>query len=199
MLCGYRTDIAKILNEFDQYLLKGSTICLMPGDQHAVLDEELKGVSLKNAVLRVVAGDTTHPDFLKDIPGMAFDAVLLVADDTVSADESDAKTVIALLLLRDLYEKQTNVKKPRIISEILDPRTKDLVASDETTDFVVSSEITSMLLAQVSERRELNAVFADLFDSDGNEIYLKSASRNARSTNRSLGWRYRTPRGGMAR
>jgi hypothetical protein len=33
-----------------------------------------------------------------------------------------------------------------------------------------------MLLAQVSERRELNAVFADLFDSDGNEIYLKRAA-----------------------
>jgi len=28
----------------------------------------------------------------------------------------------------------------------------------------------------VSERRELNAVFADLFDSDGNEIYLKRAA-----------------------
>ena len=32
-----------------------------------------------------------------------------------------------------------------------------------------------MLMAQISERRELNAVFADLFDSDGNEVYLKRA------------------------
>jgi hypothetical protein len=32
-----------------------------------------------------------------------------------------------------------------------------------------------MLLTQISERRELNAVFADLFDSDGNEVYLKRA------------------------
>ena len=33
-----------------------------------------------------------------------------------------------------------------------------------------------MLMAQISERRELNAVFADLFDSDGNEVYLKRAA-----------------------
>jgi hypothetical protein len=32
------------------------------------------------------------------------------------------------------------------------------------------------MLAQISENRELNAVFADLFDPEGSEIYLKSAA-----------------------
>jgi len=40
----------------------------------------------------------------------------------------------------------------------------------------VSTEITSMLLAQVSEHRDLNAVFSDLFTSIGCEIYLKRAA-----------------------
>jgi len=80
-----------------------------------------------------------------------------------------------VLLLRDLF-KPLGDKKPRIISEILDPRTKDLLEQDYGADFVVSSEITSMLMAQISERRELNAVFGDLFDSAGNEIYLKRAA-----------------------
>src|SRR5439155_13101139 len=79
-----------------------------------------------------------------------------------------------VLLFRSVFA-QYGDKKPRIISEILDPRTKDLIERDYGADFVVSSEMTSMLLTQVSERRDLNAVFADLFDSDGNEVYLKRA------------------------
>jgi hypothetical protein len=89
--------------------------------------------------------------------------------------EADARTVISVLLLRDLFHAFKD-KRPRIISEILDTRTKDLLEQDYGADFVVSAEMTSMLLAQVSERRELNAVFADLFDSDGNEVYLKRAA-----------------------
>ena len=42
-------------------------------------------------------------------------------------------------------------------------------------DFIVSANLISLLLAQVSENKYLNAVFADLFDSDGSEIYLKFA------------------------
>src|SRR3990167_8524786 len=36
--------------------------------------------------------------------------------------------------------------------------------------------MAKLLMTQISERRELNAVFADLFDSDGNEVYLKRAA-----------------------
>ncbi len=91
-----------------------------------------------------------------------------------------------MLLLRDLF-KGLGEHKPRIISEILNPQTKDLLEQDYGADFVVSAEMTSMLLAQVSERRDLNAVFADLFDSDGNEIYLKRAACYA-PLGSAIGW-----------
>ena len=66
-----------------------------------------------------------------------------------------------------------------MLSEIRDPRTKELAAIAEASDYVVSNEITSMLMAQVSEKREMNAVWMDLFDADGNEIYLKHAQKYA--------------------
>jgi hypothetical protein len=114
------------------------------------------------------------PDALKKVISPDFAVAMVVADTESDPEEADAKTVITVLLLRDMF-RALGDRKPRIISEILDPRTKDLLESEHGADFVVSSEITSMLLAQVSERRELNAVFLDLFDSDGNEVYLKRA------------------------
>ncbi|WP_427892816.1 hypothetical protein ACQHIV_07920 [Kribbella sp. GL6] len=42
-------------------------------------------------------------------------------------------------------------------------------------DFIVSSKLVSLLLTQLAENRHLHAVFADLFDPDGSEIYLKPA------------------------
>ncbi|MDB5096535.1 MAG: hypothetical protein JWM80_956, partial [Cyanobacteria bacterium RYN_339] len=37
----------------------------------------------------------------------------------------------------------------------------------------VSSNLISLMLAQVSENKHLNAVFQDLLDAEGQEIYLK--------------------------
>src|SRR5207245_4071343 len=42
-------------------------------------------------------------------------------------------------------------------------------------DFIVSDNLVSLLLAQISENKELSAVFQDLFDAEGNELYLKPA------------------------
>ena len=43
-------------------------------------------------------------------------------------------------------------------------------------DFIVSDRLISRLLTQVSENKQLNAVFTDLFDAEGTEIYLKPAA-----------------------
>ena len=37
----------------------------------------------------------------------------------------------------------------------------------------MSDRLISLLLTQVSENKQLNAVFADLFDADGSEVYLR--------------------------
>lgn len=177
IICGRSPKLADMLREFDQYVLPGSEAWLMPGGDaesfSAYLKDELG--ALKALKLKLVHGDPTDPAALEQVASSDFAVALVVADTSAEPDEADARTVMTVLLLRDLF-KRLGDKKPRIISEILDPRTKDLLEQDYGADFVVSAEMTSMLLAQVSERRELNAVFADLFDSDGNEVYLKRAA-----------------------
>jgi ion channel POLLUX/CASTOR len=176
LICGMAGKIADVLKEVDNYVLPGSEAWLMPGKPKEQFADFIKAEvsGLKNLKLKYVDGDPTAPEALKKVASPEFSVAMVVADDEVEEQEADAKTVITVLLLREMF--QPFEKKPRIISEILDPRTKDLLEQDYGADFVVSSEITSMLLAQVSERRDLNAVFADLFDSDGNEVYLKRAA-----------------------
>jgi hypothetical protein len=177
LICGQSPKLGDMIREFDNYVLAGSEAWLMPGQEKESFADFIKAEvgALKNLKLKYVEGDPTLPEALKRVASPDFACAMVVADTSLAGDESDARTVITVLLLRSLFAPYGE-KKPRIISEILDPRTKDLIERDYGADFVVSSEMTSMLLTQVSERRDLNAVFADLFDSDGNEVYLKRAA-----------------------
>jgi K+/H+ antiporter YhaU regulatory subunit KhtT len=177
LVCGMSSRLGVMLKEFDNYVLPGSEAWLMPGQDVDAFAAFIKAEvgALKNLKLKHVDGDPTMPDALRRVVSPDFAVAMVVADDTKDDEEADARTVITVLLLRDLF-RGLGPQKPRIISEILDPRTKDLLEQDYGADFVVSSEMTSMLLAQISERRELNAVFADLFRSEGSEVYLKRAA-----------------------
>jgi hypothetical protein len=145
-----------MLREFDNYVLPGSEAWLMPAQDKEVFTEFIKTEvgSLKHLKLKFVEGDPTMPEALRKVASPDFAVAMVVADTSRPPDEADARTVISVLLLRDLF-RHFKGQRPRIISEILDPRTKDLLEQDYGADFVVSAEMTSMLLAQVSERREL--------------------------------------------
>ncbi len=63
-----------------------------------------------------------------------------------------------------------------IVSEMLDLRNRALAEVTNADDFIVSARLVSLLMAQVAENAHLNAVFSDLFDQDGSEIYLRRAA-----------------------
>ena len=58
-----------------------------------------------------------------------------------------------------------------------DVRNRSLAEVTRADDFIVSDRLISLLLTQVSENKQLNAVFADLFDAAGSEIYLRPITR----------------------
>ncbi len=59
---------------------------------------------------------------------------------------------------------------------MLDARNRELAEITQADDFIVSEKLTSLLMAQVTENKDLRAVFDDVFDADGSEIYLKPAA-----------------------
>src|SRR4030095_1799323 len=88
--------------------------------------------------------------------------------------EADAKTLVTLLHLRDIAQKDSTPFS--IVSEMLDLRNRELAEATQVDDFIVSEHLISLMMSQLSENAELFDVFTDIFDPEGAEIYLKPAS-----------------------
>ena len=93
--------------------------------------------------------------------------------ENIEIQESDAKTLICLLHLRDLADKAG--KDFSIVSEMLDIRNRELAEVSKADDFILSDKLLSLVLTQISENKELKKVYDILFESEGSEIYLKEA------------------------
>lgn len=100
--------------------------------------------------------------------------VVLSYSDELEVQEADALTLMSLLPLRDTAQR--NGYELSIVSEMLDLRNRELAEITQADDFIVSDALVSLMLAQVAENKQLNAVFADLFDPEGSEVYLKPAA-----------------------
>ncbi len=119
--------------------------------------------------------DTCDRTVLDSLGVDAYDQIILLCySDDLDVQEADARTLITLLHLRDIAEKGGH--DFRIVSEMLDVRNRELAEVTQADDFIVSNKLTSLMLSQVSENRDLTGVFADLFDPEGSEIYLKPAA-----------------------
>jgi hypothetical protein len=106
-----------------------------------------------------------------------YDHVIVLSEETATAQhpqQVDAHTLITLLHLRNIAEAQGHPFS--IVSEMLDVRNRELAQVTRADDFVVSDTLISLILAQIAENKELAAVFQDLFDPEGSELYFKPAS-----------------------
>lgn len=59
---------------------------------------------------------------------------------------------------------------------MLDLRNRELAAVTNVDDFIVSDHLISLMTTRLSENAGLQGAFNDLFDAEGNQIYLKPAS-----------------------
>jgi hypothetical protein len=181
LIIGFVEDLGDMFCEIDCYVSKGSEAVVMtelpPEECERRLAPTLR--NLKHLSVRFEQGDATSLHDLSLVCSGGFDAEILIADEAVprSSEDADARTLMSLLLLRKLAREQGRISSHRVISEIRNPRTKDLVTVAEIGDFVVSDELVSCFLAQVAERREMADVWADLCHAEGNEIYLKPTWR----------------------
>lgn len=174
LLLGWNERGVTIINELDRYVAPGSELVLVASVDG--IEERLARdcADLESQKLIVREADTTDRRVLDALNVPAFDQVILLCySDILDIQEADARTLITLLHLRDMAEKGGH--DFRIVSEMLDVRNRELAEVTQADDFIVSNKLTSLMLAQVSENKELSAVFADLFDPDGAEVYLKPA------------------------
>ena len=141
-------------------------------DGEAELARGCAGVRNQSIGFRL--GDTSDRRTLDALEVETYDHMIaLCYSDTLDPQRADARTLITLLHLRDIAARLGHDFS--IVSEMLDIRNRALAEVTRADDFIVSDRLVSLMLAQVSENKHLNAVFADIFDPEGAEIYLKPA------------------------
>lgn len=175
LILGWNRRGCTIATELNSYVAPGSLVTVVSEDEHAESElAHLCGETQTNARITWQHGDTTDRATLDSLDIASYQHIIVLGSgDTMDIQEADARTLITLLHLRNIEEQ--GGESFSIVSEMLDIRNRELAEVTQADDFIVSDKLISLLLAQVSENKHLNAVFSDLFDSDGSEIYLKLA------------------------
>lgn len=174
LIIGWNRSGTTIVRELDNYVAKGSQVTVVADIYNIEKQIKAQGGKLKNQTLVVEEGETTDRDLLNRINVQDYDHVIVLAYNTVEPQEADAKTLVTLLHLRDMAEKDETPFS--IVSEMLDLRNRELAEATQVDDFIVSEHLVSLMMSQLSENTELFDVFTDIFDPEGAEIYLKPVS-----------------------
>ncbi|KAK9082772.1 hypothetical protein Scep_029243 [Stephania cephalantha] len=176
LFCGWRRDMEDMVMVLDASLAHGSELWMF------------NEVPEKRGKRNLLTGDLIS-------------IILILADESVedSAIQADSRSLATLLLIRDIQAKRLPYResmlgrgsfsqgswmgemqqasdKSVIISEILDPRTKNLLSMSKISDYVLSNELVSMALAMVAEDRQINDVLEELFAEEGNEMHIRQAN-----------------------
>jgi Trk K+ transport system NAD-binding subunit len=175
LIMGWNDHAAAIINELDNYVASGSLVTVVANLPRAAQDIDRICAGCKNLEIKFQEGDTTDRHTLDALkPDEYQHIIVLCYSDSLDPQRADARTLVTLLHLRDI-EKQVG-ERFSIVSEMLDDRNRELAEVTQTDDFIVSDKLISLMLSQTSENKHLKAVFADLFDSAGSEIYVKPAT-----------------------
>jgi hypothetical protein len=132
-------------------------------------------MTLQNQALHFHTADTTKRKVLEGLDLASYRHIIVMSySDALEMQLADARTLVTLLHLRDIADRRS--LRFSIVSEMLDVRNRNLAEITQADDFIVSDRLISLMMAQVATNKALNAVFADLFDTDGAEVYLKPMS-----------------------
>jgi hypothetical protein len=175
LVLGWNWRVLQIAGELDGYVTQGSRLTIVSDDPAAAESIDTLRSSLVNQELTFLPKSPTDRRTLDALGVADYQHILAVSPtDRFDPQRADARTLVTLLHLRDIAS--TAGHPFSITSEMADVRNRSLAEVTRADDFIVSDRLISLLLTQVSENKDLNPVFTDLFDSEGSEIYLRPAS-----------------------
>lgn len=181
LIIGWNAKAPIIIEQYADYVLEGSVVDVMLPDPPQEVRDKIAELQTEQPALKLslIDADPLKPQALLDLEPFQYDNIILLSQGGVEIDPEtvDSETIIILLQLRRIFDDHPEqAKNTKLISEVMDSDNMELVSRAGVNDFIVSNRLVSMLLAQVSEEPAINDVYADLFEEDGSEIYLKPAS-----------------------
>ncbi len=179
LVLGFNDNVHDLLREFDGHVAPGCQIHVVSNfadDEARRHLDRYATRSFRNVEVSFSRGDTVSAGFLRSLDVPSYDCVITLADES-NDDDPDARSIMLLLLLGDIVNSASAGRRVHIVSEIHDPRDRELVARTIAQEIIVSPEIVSMQLTQISQQPVLESIYRELMSAGGIEICLKPASR----------------------
>ncbi|WP_275783348.1 CASTOR/POLLUX-related putative ion channel [Pararhizobium gei] len=161
--------------ELSRYVAPGSLLTIAADTPE--LEREIGALMVANGNMavdyRIV--DTSSREQLDALEIPSYDHVLVLGySDHMAPQPADTRTLVTLLQLRKIAEKAG--RHISVVSEMTDVRNRELAEVTRADDFVVSNKLVSLMLAQASENESMAAIFDELLDENGSEIYMRPVS-----------------------
>ena len=182
LIIGWNKKGHIIVEEYAEYVLEGSSIHVIVDNPNQATQDEIAQLNadIDTIEITLINADPLQTETLMASSPSQRDNIIILngGDDEVGdASESDAQTILILLLLRKIFEQHPDETiNTRLITEVMDSSNRNLISRVGVKDFVISNRVISMLIAQISEEARIKDVYDILFKEDGSEIYLKPLS-----------------------
>jgi hypothetical protein len=172
LILGWNRRGGEVARQLSCYMAPGSSVFVTAST--ATFEQEIADVVLpkQGVTLSHSVADTRDRPALEAIDAAGFDrTIVLSCSDTLPTQAADTQTLVTLLHLRDIATDSG--KRGILVSEMADIRNRQLAAVTRADDFVVSNRLVSLMLAQASENAFTSAIFAELLDEEGSEVYMR--------------------------
>jgi voltage-gated potassium channel Kch len=158
----------RLLEEMDRALPLGSSVMVVV-DRDTCKGPE--GLTLQATLsIRSVASEE-YPTVLTEGIGNGCDHVIILSERNLSADESDARSLLATLQARHALDSLPTGELGRsLVTQLLDEANVSLARQTSAGEFIVSERLTSLLMTQLAETPDLQRVFDQLLDPEGPEL-----------------------------
>jgi Trk K+ transport system NAD-binding subunit len=174
VIVGWSSFGQLVLEQLDEFLVPGSHITVQ-------VDGDLLGaaavgdIQLRNATIEVRVGKGGPEDLLSLAEAGKVDQVIVLAyRDQLAAGDADARTLLSLLTLRMIWPAG-GPAPVRVLAELADQQNLEIARPIGIDDVIVSDALASLLMAQLVEHPELQAVFDEVFDPEGPVVSLRPA------------------------
>jgi len=173
LVLGWNHRVPALLEEFAAYPEETFAIDIVSQVSAAKREKRIKvgALSTEHLEIRQLEFDYTVAAFLESVDPSSYDNLVLLPSERLKSNvESDARTILGYLLLREMT--QSSAKAPPVLVELHDPDNASLF-ENRRGEVIVSPLIVSRMMTRVALRRELRAVFDALFSSGGSDIVFR--------------------------